>query len=308
MEETRTLIILGGGPAGLTAAIYAARAGLQPLVLAGALPGGQLMLTSTVENFPGFPDGMLGPQLMGNMREQAKRFGAEIINDDAESITTSSPFGVTAAGNTYHAHALIVATGAHAKWLGLPNEQRLIGKGVHVCATCDGFLYREKHVVVVGGGDAAMEEALTLAKLAAKVTIVHRRDQLSASKIMADRVMNHPKIELRWNTVIADVLGDEIARGALFQSTQDGSTEEFVCDGLFIAIGYAPNTGFLKDVLELNEKNYIAVHDRTLTSVDGIFAAGDVEDFRYRQAITAAAGGCMAALDCGKWLSDKQLA
>jgi thioredoxin reductase (NADPH) len=301
---THDLIIIGGGPAGLTSAIYAARASLKPLVFAGALPGGQLMLTSDVENYPGFPDGVLGPELMDRWRAQAKRFGATLVNENVTEIDTSAqPFTVQAGDQTERAHSVIIATGANAKWLGLKNEQRLIGRGVHTCAACDGFMYSGKHVVVVGGGDTAMEETLTLAKLADRVTIVHRRDELRASKIMADRALKNPKITFAWNSTVEDVLGENVVAGVRLKDTKTGEERELEADGLFIAIGYTPNTAFLKNQLELRETGYLVVHDRTRTSVDGVFAAGDVEDYHYRQAITAASGGCMAAMDAEKWLA-----
>lgn len=298
------LIIIGGGPAGLTAAIYAARASLAPLVIAGNTPGGQLMLTSEVENFPGFAEPILGPTLMEQWRKQAIRYGATIIDEDVTSIDCAQrPFHVTAAGVTYTARAIIVATGATAKWLGVPNEQRLVGKGVHTCAACDGFAYRGKEVVVVGGGDTAMEETQTLAKIAAKVTIVHRRNELKASKIMADRALANPKVAFVWNTVVSDVIGQDRVTALTLKNTETGATSEFRTDGLFVAIGYTPATQFLNGQIAVNENGYAIVHDRTHSSVDGVFVAGDVEDFRYRQAVTAAAGGCMAAMDAEKWLA-----
>lgn len=307
MEHPRNLIIIGGGPAGLTAAIYAARAGLAPLVLAGATPGGQLMLTSEVENYPGFAEPILGPELMDRWRAQAKRYGAEIVNENVDALDAAArPFSVTAAGVAYHARAIVVATGANAKWLGLPNEQRLVGKGVHTCAACDGFMYRGKHVIVVGGGDTAMEETLTLAKIAARVTVVHRRGELRASKIMADRAQSLPNVAFRWNTAVADVLGDERVAGVTLEDVTTDAREEFPCDAVFVAIGYTPNTAFLRNTIALRENGYAVVSDHTRSSIDGIFVAGDVEDFRYRQAITAAASGCMAAMDTEKWLEMQQ--
>lgn len=304
MSDTRNLIIIGGGPAGLTAALYASRANLQPLVFSGNTPGGQLMLTSEVENYPGFDEPILGPELMERWRKQAERYGAELVNDDVTAVDlTKHPFTVTVGNRTEHAHAVIVATGANAKWLGLGNEQRLLGNGVHTCAACDGFLYRGKNVVVVGGGDTAMEETLTLAKLAKSITIVHRRDAFRASKVMVDRVLANPVVAVRWNTVVTDVLGDAKVSGVRLQGVDGGATEDVPCDGLFVAIGYVPNTGFLAGQLELRPNGYIVVHDRTRTSVEGVFAAGDVEDYHYRQAVTAAAGGCMASMDAEKWLA-----
>jgi thioredoxin reductase (NADPH) len=304
----RNLIIIGGGPSALTAAVYAGRAGLQPLVFAGNVPGGQLMLTSEIENFPGFDEPVLGPMLMARWRKQATRYGAEIMDDDVTAVDFSKrPFRVTAVGKENEAHAVIIATGATAKWLGLPNEQRLIGRGIHTCAQCDGFAYAGKHVVVVGGGDTAMEETTTLAKIAAKVTVIHRRNELRASKIMTERVRQNPKVEFIWNTVIEDVLGDQRVTGVKFKNIETNEVRKFPCDALFVAIGYTPATAFLNGQLALNEKRYIAVHDRTRTSVEGIFAAGDVEDHRYRQAVTAAAGGCMATIDAERWLAEQPL-
>lgn len=304
MSDIRAIIIIGGGPAGLTAAIYAARAGLQPLVIAGNTPGGQLMLTSEVENYPGFDEPILGPTLMEQWRKQAIRYGAEFVDDDVSAIACAQrPFTVTAAGKTYTARAVIVATGATAKWLGLANEQRLVGKGVHTCAACDGFAYRGKEVTVVGGGDTAMEETQTLAKIAAKVTVIHRRDALKASKIMAERALANPKVQFLWNTVVTDVLGQDRVTGLALKNIATGATSEFRTDGLFVAIGYTPATQFLNGQLETNENGYAIVHDRTRSSVEGVFVAGDVEDFRYRQAVTAAASGCMAAMDAEKWLT-----
>lgn len=306
MPNTRNLIIIGGGPSALTAAIYAGRASLKPLVFAGNMPGGQLMLTSEVENFPGFGEPIMGPELMERWRTQAARYGAELVDEDVAAVDFSQqPFRITAAGKTHEARSVIVATGASAKWLGLPNEQRLIGKGVHTCAQCDGFAYTGKHVVVVGGGDTAMEETTTLAKIAAKVTVVHRRNELRASKIMAQRVLENPKVEFIWNTVIEDVVGDARVTTVRLKSLETGAVSELTTDALFVAIGYTPATAFLKGQLALNEKGYVIVHDHTRTNIDGVFAAGDVEDFRYRQAVTAAAGGCMAAIDAERWLAEQ---
>jgi thioredoxin reductase (NADPH) len=302
----RNLIIIGGGPAALTAAIYAGRASLRPLVFAGNMPGGQLMLTSEVENFPGFGEPILGPELMERWRTQAARYGAELVDENVTAVDFSQrPFRVTAASQQYEARAVIVATGASAKWLGLLNEQRLIGKGVHTCAQCDGFAYSGKHAVVVGGGDTAMEETTTLAKIAAKVTVIHRRNELRASKIMAQRALENPKVTFIWNTAVEDVVGDARVTAVRLKNLETGSTSELATDALFVAIGYTPATAFLKGQLELNEKGYVVVHDHTRTSVEGVFAAGDVEDFRYRQAVTAAAGGCMAAIDAERWLATK---
>lgn len=327
----RNLIIIGGGPAALTAAIYAGRASLQPLVFAGNMPGGQLMLTSEVENFPGFGEPIMGPELMERWRTQATRYGAELVDEDVTSVAFSTrPFRVAAAGQAYEARSVIVATGASAKWLGLPNEQRLIGKGVHTCAQCDGFAYTGKHVVVIGGGDTAMEETTTLAKIAAKVTVIHRRSELRASKIMAQRVRENPKVTFIWDTVVEDVLSSapstaapqtnapvlyetavayntDRVTGIRLRNLKTDAVSELATDALFVAIGYTPATAFLKGQLELSEKGYVVVHDHTRTNVEGVFAAGDVEDHRYRQAVTAAAGGCMAAIDAERWLAERPL-
>lgn len=300
----RNLIIIGGGPAALTAAIYAGRASLKPLVFAGNMPGGQLMLTSEVENYPGFGDPIMGPELMERWRTQAARYGAELVDEDVAAVDFSQrPFRITAASQTHAARAVIVATGASAKWLGIPNEQRLIGKGVHTCAQCDGFAYTGKHVVVVGGGDTAMEETTTLAKIAAKVTVVHRRNELRASKIMAQRVLENPKVEFIWNTAVEDVVGDARVTAVRLKNIETNAASELSVDGLFVAIGYTPATAFLKGQLALNEKGYVIVHDHTRTNIEGVFAAGDVEDFRYRQAVTAAGAGCAAAIDAERWLA-----
>lgn len=302
----RNLIIIGGGPSALTAAIYAGRASLKPLVFAGNMPGGQLMLTSEVENFPGFGEPIMGPELMERWRAQAARYGAELVDENVTAVNFSTrPFRVTASNQAHETRSVIVATGASAKWLGIPNEQRLVGKGVHTCAQCDGFAYTGKHVVVVGGGDTAMEETTTLAKIAAKVTVVHRRNELKASKIMADRALANPKVEFIWNTAVEDVIGDARVTAVRLKNLETGAASELTIDGLFVAIGYTPATAFLKGQLELNEKGYVVVHDHTRTNIDGVFAAGDVEDFRYRQAVTAAAGGCMAAIDVERWLATR---
>jgi thioredoxin reductase (NADPH) len=297
------LIIIGSGPAGLTAAIYAARANLRPLVLAGGMYGGQLMLTTEVENFPGFPDGIMGPDLMIKFREQAERFGARIENVDATGVDFSKrPLVVRTADAEYRASSVIVATGASARWLGIPGEERLRGRGISTCATCDGAFFREKHIVVVGGGDSAMEEALFLTRFGSKVTVIHRREGLRASKIMADRALAHPKISFIWNTVVEEAIGDGTLRALRLHNLVDGTRTDFDADALFIAIGHDPNTAIFRGELELDRAGYIASPDGTSTNVEGVFVAGDVYDIRYKQAITAAGAGCRAAMDAEKYL------
>jgi thioredoxin reductase (NADPH) len=297
------VVIIGSGPAGLTAAIYAARANLRPLVLAGGMYGGQLMLTTEVENFPGFPDGIMGPDLMIKFREQAERFGARIENVDATGVDFSKrPLKVQAGDQTYEAESVIVATGASARWLGITGEERLRGRGVSTCATCDGAFFRGKHIVVVGGGDSAMEEALFLTRFGHKVTVIHRRDGLRASKIMADRALAHEKISFIWNTVVEEAIGEETLRALKLHNIVDGSTYEFQADALFIAIGHDPNTAIFRGQLNLDKAGYIVSPDGTSTNVEGVFVAGDVHDIRYKQAITAAGSGCKAAMDAEKFL------
>jgi thioredoxin reductase (NADPH) len=297
------VVILGSGAAGLTAAIYAARANLRPVVVAGSQRGGQLTLTSDVENFPGFEHPVQGPHLMETMRKQAERFAVEFMDDDAAGVDFSRrPFEVTVAGERLLTHTVIIATGASANWLGLPNEQRLIGHGVSSCAPCDAFFFRGKEVAVVGGGDSAMEEALFLAKFATKVTIVHRRDAFRASKIMIDRALRNKKIDVRWNTVVEDVLGNGTVSGLHLRDTLTGRSEEFRTDGLFIAIGHHPNTDLFRGQIELDANGYVMLDHHTYTSVEGVFAAGDCHDHRYRQAVTAAGYGCMASMDAERYL------
>ena len=300
------VIIIGSGPAGLTAAIYTARAKLKTLVVAGVMWGGQLMLTTEVENFPGFKDGILGPDLMDNMRLQAKRFGAEMLFEDASSVDFSTkPFKVEAGGKTYEGRSVIIATGASPRWLGLESEQRLRGRGVSVCATCDAAFFRDKVTVVVGGGDTAMEEALALSKFARKVKVVHRRDKLRASKILQERAFNDPKIEFIWNSVVQEILGEDRVEGVRLRRTDTGEESEMKCDAVFLAIGHKPNTEIFKGQVELDEKGYVVAYDETRTSVKGVFVAGDVQDFRYKQAVTAAGSGCKAALDVIKYLDEE---
>lgn len=302
------VLIIGSGPAGLTAAIYAARADLRPFMIEGIAAGGQLMLTTDVENYPGFPDGIMGPELMEQFRKQAERFGTRIATADVTRVDFSSrPFKVWVDADEYTADSVIIATGASAKWLGLENEERLRGHGVSACATCDGFFFRNLEVAVVGGGDSAMEEALFLAKFATKVTIIHRRDEFRASKIMARRALEHAKIEVLWNTTVEDVLGENQVEGLVIQNTETGETREFKTDGLFLAIGHTPNTALFADQLELDDVGYIVVPGPgTMTTVEGVFAAGDVVDHTYRQAITAAGSGCMASIDAERWLAEQE--
>lgn len=297
------MVIIGSGPAGLTAAIYAARANLEPVVLAGSAPGGQLMLTSDVENYPGFPDGIQGPDLMAAMRAQAERFGARLIDVDIDKVDLGErPFRIWARGTEYRGQSVIVATGASALWLGLDSETRLRGRGVSACATCDGFFFRDREIAVVGGGDTAFEEAIYLTRFATKVHMLHRRDTFRASKIMVDRAIEHPKIEIHPNVAVAEVLGDEKVHGLALKDTVTGDTTEMKIEGLFIAIGYEPNTAAFRDWLDVDEKGYLVVHDETGSKIDGVFIAGDVHDHRYRQAVTAAGDGCKAAIDAERWL------
>jgi len=299
------VIIIGSGPAGLTAAIYTGRARLETLVIGGATWGGQLMLTSEVENFPGFPDGILGPELMSKMRKQAERFGAKILFEDVTSVDFSSrPFKISVGDKNFEAKAVIIATGASAKWLGLPSEARLRGRGVSSCATCDAPFFRDKKAVVVGGGDTAMDEALALAKYAREVTAVHRRDQLRASRILQERVFANKKINFVWNSVVEDILGENRVEGVKLKNVQTGEVTTFPTDAVFVAIGHKPNTDVFKEQVDLDEKGYIIVHDETRTSVEGVFAAGDIQDYRYKQAITSAGSGCRAALDAEKYLQE----
>ncbi|MEX0795848.1 MAG: thioredoxin-disulfide reductase [Acidimicrobiia bacterium] len=302
------LIIIGSGPAGHTAALYASRANLDPLMFEGSVPGGQLMITTDVENYPGFPDGILGPELMEKFRKQSERFGTRMRAVDVTSVDFSSrPFRVSASGDEFEAKAVIVSTGATAKWLGIPGEVNLTGKGVSACATCDGFFFRDQELVVVGGGDTAMEEALFLTKFASKVTVVHRRDEFRASKIMADRVLAHDKVEVIWNTVVTEIHGDSSVTGVTLEDVSTGETRQFATDGVFVAIGHKPNTEIFADQLVCDENGYIVVEPGTTkTSVEGVFAAGDVADHVYRQAVTAAGTGCMAAIDAERWLANQE--
>ena len=305
------LLILGSGPAGLTAAIYAARAGLAPIVIGGYAPGGQLMLTSEVENFPGFPDGIDGPELMAKMRTQAERFGSIMVDQDVERVDFSSqPLRVWSAGREFTAEAIIIATGASALWLGLESETRLRGRGVSACATCDGFFFKGQEVVVVGGGDTALEEALYLTRFATKVHLVHRRDTFRASKIMISRVEAHPAIELHMNREVVEVLGEKSTEAVMLRDTRDGATsapERLAVGGLFVAIGHKPNTALLGDALPVDAAGYLRLEGETSAStIEGVFIAGDVHDHRYRQAVTAAGDGCRAALDAERWLAERE--
>ena len=303
------VVIVGSGPAGLTAAIYAARANLEPIVIGGYAPGGQLMITSDVENYPGFPEGVQGPELMQKFREQAERFGTRFVDVDIDKVDFSTrPFRLWAEGNQYTADSVIVATGASALWLGLDNEPRLRGRGVSACATCDGFFFRGKKVAVVGGGDTALEEATFLTRFANEVVVLHRRDKFRGSKIMQQRTLDNPKISVRWNTEVADVLGADKVEALRLRDTTTGAEQEEPMEGLFIAIGYKPNTDAFRDWLELDDKGYLVVTDETHTKIDGVFVAGDVHDHRYRQAVTAAADGCKAAIDAERWLEAQGIA
>lgn len=314
MTHTRVLVV-GSGPAGLTAAIYSARAQLSPIVIEGEpssttdQPGGQLMITTDVENFPGFPDGIMGPELMGKMREQAVRFGADLRMAKVTAIDTSvRPFRATVTDGPDReitADTVIIATGARSLMLGVPGEDRLQSHGLSTCATCDGFFFRDQDIAVVGGGDSALEEALFLTRFASSVTLIHRRHSLRASKIMQERALAHPKIKVAWNRQVVEVLGESSVSGLRVRDTVSGNEEELAVTGVFVAIGHVPNTDIVKGIVDLGEDGYVITGPGSYTSVDGIFAAGDVQDHHYRQAITSAGSGCMAAIDAERWLESR---
>jgi thioredoxin reductase (NADPH) len=311
MSDVREVIIIGGGPAGYTAALYAARANLKPLVIEGFNWGGQLMITSDVENYPGYPEGVMGPEMMAEFRRQAERFDVDFVTDDVTRVDFSErPFRIWIESEEYRANAVIIATGASARWLGLHGEQRLQGRGVSACATCDGAFFKDRELLVVGGGDTAMEEATYLTRLCFEVVVVHRRHELRASKIMQERALKNPKIKFIWDSEVAEVLGTDAPQhkitGVKLRHLKTGAISEHPIDGLFIAIGHQPNTAFLKGQLPMDARGYLAIEPgSSRTKVAGVFAAGDVADATYRQAVTAAGSGCMAAMDAERWLHDE---
>lgn len=305
--EIENVIIIGSGPAGLTAAIYNARAELRPIVISGMQPGGQISQTTLVENFPGFPDGILGPELMDNMRKQAERFGTRFIDEEVVNVDFKSrPFTIKTETKEIKTKAVIIASGATAKWLGVPGEMKLIGRGVSGCATCDGFFFKGKDVIVVGGGDTALEDAIFLTKFTNSVTIVHRRDQLRASKIMQEKAFANPKIKFIWNSVVTEILGEEKVTGVKIKDVKTGNGKEMKIDGVFVAIGHSPATKIFEGQIEIDEQGYIIKKENTETSVKGVFVAGDVADRRYKQAIAAAGDGCKAAIDAEKYLEEQK--
>ena len=312
MSEIRDVVIIGSGPAGLTAAIYAARASLSPLVIEGEpsstsdQPGGQLMLTTDVENFPGFPEGIMGPELMSNFRSQAQKFGAKFITEKVTAVNFENrPFEISIGNDKYLTRSVIISTGAQSLMLNIPNESRLIGHGLSTCATCDGFFFRDQEIAVVGGGDSAIEEAIFLTRFASKVYLIHRRDELRASKIMQERAFQNPKLEFLWNNEVAQINGDQKLDGITLNNTITSEKLDLKIQGLFIAIGHRPNTDLFKGHLELKDNGYlVTLPDSSRTAIDGVFACGDVQDDYYRQAITAAGSGCMAAIDAERWLEE----
>lgn len=306
MSQVENVIIVGSGPAGLTAAIYTSRALLNPLMIEGEEVGGQLMTTTDVENFPGFPEGIMGPELMSVTKKQAERFGTRFIAKNVTKVDLSSrPFKLWIGDEEYQTKSLIISTGASAKYLGLESEKRLLGRGVSACATCDGAFFRDQTVLVVGGGDTAMEEATFLTRFASKVIIIHRRNEFRASKIMVDKALANPKIEVMWNSTLEEVVGENLVESAKIKNVENGQVQEVKCEGVFIAIGHKPNTDLFMEQLKTNSVGYIETQEHsTKTSVQGVFAAGDVADDKYRQAITAAGTGCMAAIDCERWLEE----
>ena len=308
MSDSRKIIVIGSGPAAYTAAIYSARADLNPLIIGGMATGGQLMLTSEVENYPGFPEPVMGPELMERMKKQCERLGVSIINEDVSKINLSSrPFQLeTTEGKAFNSEAVIIATGATAQWLGIESEKKLMGHGVSACSTCDGFFFKGKEVVVVGGGDTALEEALFLSKFASKVIVIHRRDQLRASKIMQERAFKNPKLSFVWDSAVSEVLGNGHVTGVRVKNLKTEKLSDIACHGFFVAIGHKPTVDFLGGQLKLDDHGYIVTDGRTRTSIPGVFAAGDVMDSRYRQAVTAAGTGCMAALEAERFLAGEK--